>query len=433
MLKTLNELKELLPTSKGLKKANILFEIGFVLMTEGKYDIAFATFKESLEFSRKNEFKSQEALTLNSISRIYFYWSELEKALEFSLKALKIFEKIGEKIGIGRCLINISIFYANQQNYEKSLEINEKAIEIFKELNDEKGLAATLGNSGLNFYHQGKIKDSINFSKQSLRIYQKLGEKAGEINALNNISRALYSIGKINEALDYTEKTLVKAEEFGNNFQISLILITMGQLLIKLNRIDEAKKQLYSALDISQKYKFTDCAKDCYKYLSEAFEEEKDYLKAFENYKLFIEMKELITKKNNEKIVSNLRTKYETEQKEKEAEIYRLKNVELRDTLKELQETQSKLIESEKYKMFYAMVVTANHELNQPLSVMKISLEMLKLKHHKTLDEKTKSHLEKISKSVERCNKILQKLRDLKTPIYKKYMEDVEMVDLDNK
>jgi len=75
------------------------------------------------------------------------------------------------------------------------------------------------------------------------------------------------------------------------------------------------------------------------------------------------------------------------------------------------------------------MAVTANHEINQPLAIINNCVELLKLK---VTDDKLLSYYIKIENAVERINNILNKFKNLSEVSFKKYLDDVDMLDIDH-
>jgi two-component system cell cycle response regulator len=75
-----------------------------------------------------------------------------------------------------------------------------------------------------------------------------------------------------------------------------------------------------------------------------------------------------------------------------------------------LRESQEQLVELERKNSIMAMAVTANHELNQPLTVLAGYLKMLEdTLPPDTLSDKQQKYIRKIKESVERINGILRK------------------------
>jgi len=90
-------------------------------------------------------------------------------------------------------------------------------------------------------------------------------------------------------------------------------------------------------------------------------------------------------------------------------ELYRRRQA-LRESNKALINSQNQLVELERKNSIMAMAVTANHELNQPLTVLGGYLKMLEdTLPPETLSDKQKKYIKKIKSSLERISTILQK------------------------
>jgi len=98
-------------------------------------------------------------------------------------------------------------------------------------------------------------------------------------------------------------------------------------------------------------------------------------------------------------------------------------------------EMECQLVEAQKKAMFTATVITANHEINQPLTAILggcglIEMEMEEVK----LENKTISkQLNNISKSAQRISSILWRMKEISRPIFKSYAENIQMVHLGEK
>lgn len=432
MKKNSKKTKKLLSKSELSENAEKLHNLGVELMNKSNYTEALANFQKALIISNENEFLLIKGKCLNSIGIVHYFWGDFNKYLSLALESYKIFEELKDKRGMAQSLISVTVAYGVFERFEELIKVNEKVIEIFKELNDDLGLASALGNTAIAYYELGKYDESLELSLHSLKLFQKLKIPVGEINALVNVSNLYSNLKQFEKALEYSQQAYEKSYEIGNDYECSVTLLNTGNFLISLGKIKEAKDKVQKALEIAKKNDYKEVIKDSYLSLSNIFEGEKSFEKAFVNHKLYTEIKEKIYNEQNSKEIANLRTRFETEQKEKESEIYRLKNVELVKTMNQLKEIQEKLIEAEKSKMFLAMVVTANHQLNQPLAVIQMNLDLIKSGNWEKFNDKDKKYFLSIKSSLKRCSDILTKLRILKNPKYKKYIEDLEMIDLED-
>jgi response regulator RpfG family c-di-GMP phosphodiesterase len=104
-------------------------------------------------------------------------------------------------------------------------------------------------------------------------------------------------------------------------------------------------------------------------------------------------------------------------------------NSELEEAYRKLKEEQDKLLEMERLKSVLAMAVTTSHELNQPLTVIQGSIEMLVIKHP---DLETDKHIKKVIESLNDIANKINKFSNFDNILYKEYTEDVDMIGFDD-
>lgn len=91
-------------------------------------------------------------------------------------------------------------------------------------------------------------------------------------------------------------------------------------------------------------------------------------------------------------------------------------------------------MERERNKIYQATVVTAYHEINQPLTVILNSIDLFSIEmKQKLLDhDRIKKNLTFILKSVRRIQEILDKMKKVVNPRLKAYTKTVPMISLQN-
>src|SRR5205085_1497028 len=99
---------------------------------------------------------------------------------DYYLKALKMDEALGNKIGIANHLGNIGLIYQEQDDYPKALEYFFKALKMNEAIGSKHGESKDLGNIGIVYLSQGYL------SKFSITERKHLFEKS-----LDHLLRAL--------------------------------------------------------------------------------------------------------------------------------------------------------------------------------------------------------------------------------------------------
>lgn len=98
-----------------------------------------------------------------------------------------------------------------------------------------------------------------------------------------------------------------------------------------------------------------------------------------------------------------------------------------------LSEAHKLLLEAEKRDTFMATVVTANHKIKQPLTLLSLSSTAIKRELEK--DEISKEMILKrmnyIDIAIKEITEVLNQLNEIRTPILSKYTSNIKMVKLD--
>jgi two-component system cell cycle response regulator len=100
-----------------------------------------------------------------------------------------------------------------------------------------------------------------------------------------------------------------------------------------------------------------------------------------------------------------------------------------------LSDARKQLIEAEKSKLFAATVVTANHKIKQPLTLMSLSAAAIKREIGKEIisTEAINKRLDYITTAIKEINNILNQLHTIKKPILSDYVKNIKMIDVDKK
>lgn len=98
-----------------------------------------------------------------------------------------------------------------------------------------------------------------------------------------------------------------------------------------------------------------------------------------------------------------------------------------------LSETQKMLIEVEQKNTFSATVVTANHKIKQPLTLLSLSSAAIKreLSKETISKEAILKRLEYVDTAVKEINDVLNQLNLIKKPVFSDYVKNIKMVEFD--
>ncbi len=98
-----------------------------------------------------------------------------------------------------------------------------------------------------------------------------------------------------------------------------------------------------------------------------------------------------------------------------------------------LSEAQKKYLEAEQRNTFVATVVTANHKIKQPLTLMSLSSAALKREVNKENISKdaVMKRLNYIDSAIKEISNVLNQMNAIKKPVFSDYVKDIKMIEVE--
>jgi transcriptional regulator with PAS, ATPase and Fis domain/Tfp pilus assembly protein PilF len=303
----------------------------------------------------------------NTISVFYRRLGDMGKSIDFCLKSLKIKEQLKDKNGISTALINLGVFYKEMNENEQALHYYQKALKLKKELGDQKAISIILSNIGNIHLEENNLTEAEKCFQESYQIKKQIDDNDGMIYILQNVSEILMRKENYDEALANLNTSLELAEKIGSQQRKHSILQSIGEVFCYMGRFEKAETNLREAQHYFAEEGLKNMLLENYQLCSKLYEKQADFKGANDYLHKYARLKNELFSEENAKKIAELQTKYETEKKEKEAEIFRLKNIELKEKNKqiekqrnELQETLDKLHQSEIRYHFVSNELTKN-------------------------------------------------------------------------
>ncbi len=304
--------------------------IANLLSLSGKFDQAISIKKEIITYFESVQDKKLLAREYNMLSVIYIKLDQRESALEYSFKAIRMREEIGDRFGLMSCWINLGVLYKSYGDDVNAEKYYLKARDYCEEVGDRRNLSLVWNNLGI-------IQMGRNNNHQALECFEKSRALKEETNDLIGLTETLQNIGLIyadklhdyEKGLKYFEKVNENTEKTGDRFLQLYSKLQVIDIKLLQGKIDEASELLAETQKAVFENKYDKLYTQVYSQQIIICSTQGKFLDATNTHRRMIdEIKVKQTSEIAEK-VAELHTKYNIEKKEKEAEIYRLKNVEL--------------------------------------------------------------------------------------------------------
>lgn len=326
-------------TGDNEKISSCLFGIGFGHHRRNNYKEALVFFNKILDLKDEgnNNFKKPKAYT--QISSIYQALGDYQRAFENQMKALLIYEREKDLLGIANSNYNLGTIFYYQSQYKKSLEFYLKAKAIVDDLKNEKfdySCSAALGS-----VHE-KLKnneESLKYNMLSLKLAEKQKYKTGIAYSKGNIAMNYLTQGDFSKAERYLKESVALKNELGDKYGTLGNGIDLSQLYILWGKPNQAIPILKNALILAQKVESKNRQSDIYKSLATVYDELNDLVQAHFYIKKYVALKDSLLNEKTLEEMGQSQKRYEVQIKEHEIEILKKENL-LLGKDKEIQQLQ---------------------------------------------------------------------------------------------
>lgn len=270
----------------------------------GRYDRAMDFYTRSLEDARKAGNRWREAVTLSNIGEVCLDLGEHKEALDYFLRAYETIPDDSEAEIVSNVLLNIGTTFRRMENWILAKEFTEKALAICQESHN---------------------------LQLSAQCWLSLGRIAC---ASSDMKTAEVDFLKALEAVERLKNEKVKAET----------LLELGTIQVLEGRPSKALERYNAALASAEHIGSKALLHQAYERLSEAYELLNDFRTALDYYRRYARYEREVLSEDTTRKIKNITVQYEVDKSRQEAEIYRLRNCELKQKTEELEEANRQIL-----------------------------------------------------------------------------------------
>ena len=300
--------------------AEAYYLIGYYEGNNGNYKKSIAQYQLCADIFKEINLPQDEAIILSNIGSIYDEMGDIQSCLDYYDRSLKIKKEIGDSVGLGSSYNNIGYIHAEQGNHEKAFEYHSKALEIRTLIGDKKGICNSRNNIGLYYSEKKEYRKALNYHLETLTLRFELNVSGDIANSYRNIAWNYWNLDEVDSALTNMNRALKFAELSQSDASISTTNSSIGAFYLQLGDYEKSLYHSEKAKAIAVDFENPDLIRRATKNLYQIYEHKKDFKKAFENYKLYIQMRDSLENKENYRITLKASAQYEYELKQAELE-----------------------------------------------------------------------------------------------------------------
>ena len=243
---TLSLFTPVLAQSESKSKASETKELAAALVqtkSDAEQDALLAQGKELLNTELVTEFKA--------LADPFIQKGEYGEAVRIALIAVRVAERVGDKLALGIALCDVGSIYARQMNkVAPSLEYLQKSLAIFEEIGDKKQKARALHSLGITHNLERRHKVSLEYYEKSLPLSREVGDRFLEAKVLNSLGLSHTALGNHQLGFEFYEKSKALSEEINDKDTLQMTLSNIATHYSSHGRFSDALSYLHRSLKI---------------------------------------------------------------------------------------------------------------------------------------------------------------------------------------
>ncbi|MEJ2163724.1 MAG: adenylate/guanylate cyclase domain-containing protein, partial [Robiginitalea sp.] len=232
---------------------------------------------------------------------------------------------VNDPLRLGTAYVNIGTVYSNDEvTYDLAIENYQKSIPYFKDIEYTLGIAVANVNLGDLNLRRDNPEGALPFLNDALASFQEIG--IDPATPLNFLGQAYLRMNQFSKAADFYQQALTSSVEKGSKQEEAKAYLGLGNTNLATQNPSRAITYFNDALVVAEETNLLRDKSEAYQGLSKAYAMRNDYRAAFRAQQRFAEVKDTLRSENYADEMSELRTLFDLERKEKEIELLNAEN-----------------------------------------------------------------------------------------------------------
>jgi two-component system, NarL family, sensor histidine kinase UhpB len=312
---------EAMKTGTRLKDSFMLalacYQQGEYRMYKDELEEAEKLFNRSLALRFAKEQSNHTALVYNDLGYLHGLKDDMEKQVDWYLKAIRLYEKTGDVHGLASTTSSLAAVYAKLGNTSQAFVFTRKAIAMRQTSGDIQGLANSYEN--LSRLYWGVSPDSASkYQQLAMQYAEKSGVKSLMIRSYDNLSVLMNMQQNKPGALAWIKRSIALCVEINDKAGLASKYRWAALLCGDMNDTTAMEAFYRESYELSVQLKNKTLLRDLYGSKAGYYNRIGDFKNAYENLKKYFSYRDSIVSNETATNIAELQTRYETEKKDNE-------------------------------------------------------------------------------------------------------------------
>lgn len=295
--------------------------IGVAHNYKGERLLAFEHYESALKVATNQKDTCQIAHSNNNLGRLFFEQGLLSRTYEYFIRALTMFEAVGDSSGLAYTYQSLAGLYKSQHDYKKAENHYKKAYKMRLLLGNTRDIMSAL-------VQIGRLYQENNQHDQALLYLHRADSTGHVIQDKINLAEIKTLI-----ALSYRHKGLLDDAEAMASIGLDVILkmnnvrmmpqayLTMGQIKFSKNEFEQSKKYIHTAMQIASRTNDLDSKMEAHYWLWKLSEKQNDKNGQLLNHNQYLILKDSVKDLDLTRQVERLQFQMDIQRKEQENDL----------------------------------------------------------------------------------------------------------------
>ena len=247
------------------KKIEGLRCLSEVFIIQGQYQKALKALQGLLPLSWRVGHRVLGGELYTRIGWVYFLSRDLDQALEAFKNGHALHREAHNTRGLAKALTNMGKIYTVKGDYKQARLYLKEAMELRRDLGHAGDLAWTLNDMGNLLFEQGELDEAQIYHQEALEIRKSLGSPHMIIRSMNNLALIHMVKGNYDKSLQELLVSADLAEKSGEKLGTAIVLTNISELHLLRNDVEQAKRCLKRAKEISIKLSDSLVRAECFR------------------------------------------------------------------------------------------------------------------------------------------------------------------------
>jgi len=265
------------------QKTAFTLNAGKSLLSLGNYSEAARLLDEGLKLAIKDKNNEHVMVALHSMAVLYSAMNQHGESIKYAKKQIDLALSISDSVSYAQSMMNLGIYYKNSGMTDSALFAYTKASEAFAKMNDSMSMIMTLYNKGILLKNAGKYSEAESVMKYIFNYSERNKLYEGQSYSLSALAGICEVTNRKKEGLAYIDKSIQLALNYNLITNLSILYERKHSLLAAQGMYRDAYDISLLAVKISDSLSGMEVKKEILelktKYESEEKEAENSLLK----------------------------------------------------------------------------------------------------------------------------------------------------------